>query len=249
MERNSRCSAVILNLRSVSENNRVVTFLSNQRGIETALLYGGPKSKLRSLVAPFTSGTLWVYTNKNSSKITDFHGEVFRNSFRESLFKSWAATFCAELLIKTAAGGTDFEKIFSLINVFFDGMDRCNDGESRKALIRFLWRYQIFLGENPSTDKCCHCGCALNQQAVFSPYPNGFLCRSCAAKNEFSHHGLFRVNASGMNYLKSIERLSPGKSRALEIDEDTLQQLKKLLFFLCEKSCNQKMQSVKVNFF
>lgn len=249
MERNSRCAALILNLRSVSENNRVVTFLADKRGIETALLYGGPKSKLRSLVSPFTSGTLWVYTNKNSSKITDFHGEVFRNSFHESLFKSWAATFCAELLIKTAAGGTDFEKIFSLINVFFDGMDKCTDEESRKALIRFLWRYQIFLGENPATDNCCQCGCVLTDKAVFSPFPNGFLCQNCVAKTNFSQHGLFPVSAAGMNYLTGIEKLSPGKSRSLQIDEDTLHQLKRLLFYLCEKSCNRKMQSVKVNFF
>ena len=51
--RSSSTFATILALKQSGENNRSVTLLTPQDGIVYATLYGGPKSKFRSLVSPF----------------------------------------------------------------------------------------------------------------------------------------------------------------------------------------------------
>ncbi len=52
-ERNRRTKAIIISIRIQGESNRTVTVLSPDDGIFYATLYGGPKSRMRSLVQQF----------------------------------------------------------------------------------------------------------------------------------------------------------------------------------------------------
>ena len=63
MQRSYYTKAIVLNLKETGENNNSVTLLTPDKGIVYATLYGGPKSKLRSLVAQWHSGTVWLYDN------------------------------------------------------------------------------------------------------------------------------------------------------------------------------------------
>src|SRR5574344_284852 len=103
MNRNWSTTAQILSVRQSGEDNRSVTMLTKDKGIIQAVLYGGPKSRLRSLVAPYHSGTIWLYTDevRKSTKISDFDVLSYRSELRESLFKTCAAGLCAELAVKT----------------------------------------------------------------------------------------------------------------------------------------------------
>ena len=60
-ERNLCTEVLILTVKNQGENNRVICALSPELGIFYAILYGGPKSKLKSLVQPFYSGKMWLY--------------------------------------------------------------------------------------------------------------------------------------------------------------------------------------------
>ena len=61
MQRSFFTNAIILNLKPAGENNSTVTLLTPDKGIIYATLYGGPKSKLRSLVALWHAGKIWLY--------------------------------------------------------------------------------------------------------------------------------------------------------------------------------------------
>ena len=98
MNRNSRIDALVLAVKPTSLDNRSVCLLTKD-GIEWATLFGGPKSKLRGAVSPWNSGVAYLYKNeeKGSAKITDFDVKKYHPTFRENLFKSFAAALAGDL--------------------------------------------------------------------------------------------------------------------------------------------------------
>ena len=72
MNRNSETEATVLALKQVGEQNRLVTLFTPKDGVITAVLYGGPKSKLRAMVSPYHRGRIWLYTDtvRKSCKIS-----------------------------------------------------------------------------------------------------------------------------------------------------------------------------------
>ena len=83
MNRSTNTPALVLNLKPLGENNSSVTLLTPDQGIVYAILYGGPKSKMRSLVSQWNSGNIWLYENpeKNQIKISEY---IFSNYFLSS---------------------------------------------------------------------------------------------------------------------------------------------------------------------
>lgn len=154
-ERNRRMQAVILKVRDTGAGNSLVTMLSEEGGIISSLLYGGPKSKLRSLVQPFNSGNVWLYEDKakESSKITDFEVSAAHMRLKASLYKIWAASLAAEIVLKTHAAGEP-KDAFILLSAFLDGIDASDENGARLGTVRFLWRYLGLLGVQPQVADC-----------------------------------------------------------------------------------------------
>ena len=147
--------AVILSVNSTGAGNSLVNMLTRGNGVCGSLLYGGPKSKLRSLVQPFNSGIIWLYEDKtkDSSKIKDFEVTDFHAKLKSSLYKLLAASLAAELVIRTHAAGEP-EGAFVLLSAFLDGTDASDEDAARLGTIRFLWRYLALLGVQPPVEEC-----------------------------------------------------------------------------------------------
>ncbi|MCQ2596828.1 MAG: recombination protein O N-terminal domain-containing protein [Treponema sp.] len=162
LNRNYQTEAVVLSISSLGENNSLVTLLTKDRGIVKACLYGGPKSKLKSLCAQWNAGNIWIYETpeKNQNKISDFEVKKYHGTFGENLFKSYAALLAAELVIKTecAGGGDNIPNCWTLLNGFFDGLELSNEEQGKTGLIRFLWRFIHLSGLMPDTEECEICG-------------------------------------------------------------------------------------------
>ena len=124
MSRHTQEQALVLTSRLVGEDNRIITLLGPERGIFEAMLYGGRKSKLRSLVSPWHSGTIWLYhdQSKGSTKISDFDPVAFRPGLRESIYKNMAASLATELVIKTHAANEP-HACWTLLCGLLDGME------------------------------------------------------------------------------------------------------------------------------
>lgn len=250
--RNFSTPALILSVVISGENNRRVTIFSPDEGIFYATLYGGPKSKLRSLVSPMNSGVIYLYRDevKNQVKITDFDVKNYHLSFRENLFKTYAASFATEILIKTKCAGSNVEA-WKYINGFLDGIELSTEDESRLGLIRFLWRYLGLLGVRPDTAKCCSCSSSLHaqkftgdsllQKYVFSPFDNGFFCPDCASTEK----GNIQLSKSAITYLEAISSLSPKEVRNITVSGKTLLEMKNLVYNLIELNCGSKLNSLE----
>ncbi|MBQ6781762.1 MAG: DNA repair protein RecO [Treponema sp.] len=252
MSRNSSCQALVLATHPQGENNRAVTLLSAEEGIFYATLFGGPKSKLRAQVSPFNRGTIWLYKDepKHSCKITDFDVANYHLSFRENLFKTWAASFAAEIVVKTKCAGSN-DQCWTLVNGFLDGMELTDEDTSRLGLVRFLWRYLGLLGVRPETRQCASCGTSFLSGAVteyasvwrasYEPGENSFVCNECADLTVRP----FVLGQNALTYLEAVSDLSPRQVRTITVDRESLTQMKQLCFFLIEQACGAKLKTLE----
>ena len=222
MNRSYSTNAIVLNLKPSGENNSTVTLLTPDKGIIYATLYGGPKSKMKSLVAQWHSGKIWLYDNpeKKQTKISDIEVVNYHPSFGQNLFKMFAASLAAEIAIKTKCSGSP-EQCFKLVHGLFDGMELCDEEQSRLGLIRFLWRYLALMGVQPEADS----------DEAFAPeavsYYNGSL------------------SSQAVGYLSSISKLEPSKVRQLSVSKDTYCELKDFVFYLISSNIGTELNTIK----
>lgn len=260
--RNISSKALILSTKIKGESNRLVTLFTPEDGIFSATLYGGPKSKLRSQVSPMNSGIIYLYKDevKKAVKITDFDVKNYHLSFRENLFKNFAASLAIEILMKTHCAG-DSEKTWVLLNGFLDGMDFFDEKEARIGLIRFLWRYTFLLGLQPETETCLQCDNDFNgkfnnddllyrrgfAKNIFDFRNNGFICEDCA-RNQFDYYkkqNMLEISSESINYLNKLMNLTPKEARNLKINEKILGETKNLCFSLIENICGTKLMTLE----
>ena len=251
MNRSSSTDAIVLSLKPLGENNSSVTLLTPEAGIVYAVLYGGPKSRMRSLVSQWNSGKVWLYENpeKNQIKISDFEVSNYHTSFSQNLFKSYAASLAAELAIKTRCAGSA-QQCHRLVSGFLDGMELCDEEQSRLGLLRFLWRYLELLGIQPQSHACSNCGktfldtrFAPEAVSYYNSMENSFICPDCA--DHLQGENMLSVKNTAVQYLSALTVLTPSEARKLTIDEEIYGQIRQLVFFLIENSIDQKLNSIE----
>ncbi len=252
MNRSSQTQALVLTLKNLGENNSSVTLLTPDKGILYATLYGGPKSKLRSLVSQWNFGNIWLYENpeKNQVKISDFEVKNYHSSFGQNLFKMYAASLAAELAIKTRCGGS-YGQCFKLVCGFLDGMELCDEDQCRVGLIRFLWRYLELMGLQPQTHACSSCGqsflssrFAPKSISYYNGIDNSFICPECGSAFDSSNPSL-RLQTSALQYLAAVSFLTPAEVRKIPVTKENYDELKQIVFFLIENSVEQKLNSIE----
>lgn len=251
-ERNKCTQAVILTVREQGENNRAVCALSPELGIFNALLYGGPKSRLRSQVQPFNAGKIWLYEDevKHSKKITDFDSKEFHIAFRSDIYKIYAANLAGELVLKTKCAGEN-SKAFTLLKAFLNGIDSSSEIEARLGTIRFLWRYLALLGVQPDVHQCCECGKNLlkeKRKSFYSEYSSGFICEDCYQSYREAlekSSGLIETDSQALSYLMAINEFTPGSVRRIKINAESAYKMKKAVFHILETSAGSKLNTLK----
>lgn len=247
-------SATVISLKPLGENNQSVTLLTKSKGIIYATLYGGPKSRLRSLVNQWHSGTIFLYDTpeKNQIKISDFDVKNYHVSFGENLFKNYAASLACELAIKTRCAGSP-EHCWHLINGFLDGLELANEDQGHVGLIRFLWRYLALLGIQPQVHDCGICGKSFLEplltpdcKTYYNIVENNFICADCFSNENQNHNLLFSLDISALQYLIGLSVLEPSEARKLKIDRQDYNQLKELVFFLIENAVGSKLNTIEI---
>ncbi len=206
---------------------------------------------MRSLVSQWNSGKVWLYENpeKNQIKISDFEVSNYHTSFSQNLFKSYAASLAAELAIKTRCAGSA-QQCHRLVSGFLDGMELCDEEQSRLGLLRFLWRYLELLGIQPQSHACSNCGktfldtrFAPEAVSYYNSMENSFICPDCA--DHLQGENMLSVKNTAVQYLSALTVLTPSEARKLTIDEEIYGQIRQLVFFLIENSIDQKLNSIE----
>ena len=215
--------AIVLSVKNFGEGHRNAVLLLPETDhsckLMEAAVFGGPKSRLRGLVSPYQSGTVWIYSNpaKNSHKITDFKVSDYRAGLRENLTRLWCASFAAELAIhfKGNIG-------WNLFNFFLTGIASSSEAGCKTALLRFLWRTVIFSGLAPDTECCCRCG----------------------TKTGLYAEPFFYLSKESLHYLSAIRYLPPAVSREQGLSAQAYSELKRFLFCLIQSAAGKNFKTL-----
>ena len=259
--RNLVYEALILRMRESPAGDRILTLMTAEAGLMDVFVFGGPKSKLRSLASPFASGRAFVYADpaKDFRKLSDFEVRDFYPALREELGRLWAAGLVAELLIKTSGGGGDFPPCSSWAGTRSRPSTPKPPGRSDYAVALFLWRLVALLGLAPDAGVCVSCGrelrsglgggsgpdgkpgCGRAEPCAYSFGAEGFLCETCAAGSrlapaERSSEELLPLGPAALSWLRGSEGRPFHGAVSAGLDEGSLRDLKTLVFGLARRA-------------
>lgn len=208
--------ALVLSLKTFGEGHRNALLLlpdtEHSCKLVDAAVFGGPKSKLRSMVIPYHTGEVWIYSNpiKNSNKISDFKVSDYRIGLSDNLTRIWCAAFAAELAVKLK-GNIDWQ----IINSFLTGIAVSSESECRTALLRFLWRVISLSGLAPDMEHCCRCGIRVSSKMPETDCLNKGITESSYAHGEKTFISFrMRILAFAVPALINTNRPFPFQAKA-----------------------------------
>ena len=224
LSRSFTYSALTLRVKPSGESNREAWFLTAEEGLLRATVFGGPKSRLRSLVAPFHEGTLWIYHDpvRDSRKVNDFDVQSYRPGIRELWERAVIAGAVAETILASHGGGGGWSEATDLAGSVLDALD-CADAAACSPIgIYFLWRWAGLLGVRPDLFVCASCSREVRRDETlwYSPGKEALFCEKCV-RNETSADAaaVFRLGPAARLWLNSVETLPPA---TLQSFADTL---------------------------
>jgi DNA repair protein RecO (recombination protein O) len=148
------CRALVLRTAPFGESHREAWFLSANEGILRAVVYGGPKSRFRSHVSPFHSGTLYYYLDpvRDSRRVNDFDVDSWRPGLREAYSRAMAAAAAADTILASHGGGGNWEGALALAEASLEALAQAAEETVDRLFTQFLWNWAGFLGLRPGLE-------------------------------------------------------------------------------------------------
>ena len=229
MERNIRTEAIILSSRRMGDLHRSVTLLSPNLGILQAAAFGAQKgnSKLSGWVEPYVSGTFNLYYNpvKQHYKIVDIDSCEFREFLRLDIYAYYLASFWSELIVKTYAGGGEYNDLYNLILDSLSILEVGREAYNHNLLVQSIWRFLMIIGYAPELQNCPECGKSLDNSETlgFDAGSNAFLCSKCGNYEELV------IYQGARKYLLYTQELSVKDAVAVHLSTKAMDSLKNVL--------------------
>ncbi len=243
--RSASFEAVILRAKEVPSGARVVTLLSADQGIIEAFVFGGGKSKLRSLASPWHRGTAWIYrdTGKDLIKLTDFDAITEYSGIRSDLGAIGVASFASEFIVATSALGGDWADALALTTALLSTIDSARRDTIDRAVSLFCIRALELMGLLPDPDECSACAGAMGRDALhyYSRRSGGFVCASCARSDPDS----VDVPAGAMAWLDAASRLPFDRAVGIGLGDESLSALKSCVLDMARRSVDTPLRTLK----
>ncbi|MDR1507521.1 MAG: recombination protein O N-terminal domain-containing protein [Treponema sp.] len=237
MQRIFSCSALVLRVRSAGESNREASFLCAEEGVFTATLFGGPKSRLRSHISPFNSGTLWFYrdTSREFRKVNDFDVVSWRPGLRERYERSQAASGIAGIVLNSRGGGGAFARAVDLVCESLDALENADEACCQRLLVLFMWNWAGVLGQKPGLGFCSSCACeAAGDEVLWFVRGEGLLCGKCFHKVRLwaaasGREAGLALGPGARRWLGAVEGRPPGAVSRMSLDASSLAQAREFV--------------------
>ncbi|HZK25627.1 MAG TPA: DNA repair protein RecO [Oscillospiraceae bacterium] len=173
-----RCQAVVLRVRSFKEADKLVTLLTRDAGLITAVARGSrkTKSKFSALVEPLTLGHFLLYQGR--TLYTFIQGEIIKTyrSLQGDLARFAYAQYFCELCERSLLEGMPSEAIYMLLVTALEALEQ--DHDPARVARCFELSLLVELGISPILDGCSHCG-STSGPYHFDPTEGVLSCRAC----------------------------------------------------------------------
>jgi len=246
--RSASFEAVILRSKEVPSGARVVTLLSADEGLVEAFVFGGGKSKLRSLASPWHRGRAWIYRDaaKGLVKLTDFDPLREFQGIRGTLDAIAAASFVSEFITATSALGGDWADALELVTGTLAALDeaasRAEPRYTDRVVSLFALRALEAMGLMPDPAECSTCAGAIRRDALhsYSRRSGGFVCARCANLEPDA----IAVPQGALAWLESAGRKSFGEAVRVGLGDEASAALKACALDLCRKAADTPLRTL-----
>jgi DNA repair protein RecO (recombination protein O) len=241
-------NALVLRVKPSGESNREAFFLTAEEGIIRAMVFGGPKSKLRAYVSPFHSGTLWIYHDpvKDSRKVTDFDVTSWLPGIREVYERTMAAGAITETILASHGGGGNWQEALNLAKNSLEAIETAAEKDVILPFLHFLWNWADILGLQPDLNHCSVCDSLImqNEHIFYSGYEGNILCSRCGtnhhAENNLSY---LPLSPGAYRWLTFTSSLNPKLVSRYKMETSVLNQVKIFVTHLLTASLGRRLQS------
>lgn len=244
--RSTSFDALLLRSKEVPSGARVVTLLSAEEGLIEAFVFGGGKSKLRSLASPWHYGRAWIYrdVSKGLIRLNDFDPLREHARIRGNLGAIASASFVSEFMGATSAFGGDWAQALSLalmaLAAFDDAASRDDSLLLDRSLALFILTALETMGLLPDRHECCACAGVIRHDTLhsYSRRSGGFVCARCAGTDTMP------VPPGTLAWLESAERKGYGEAVRVGLGREATAALKAIAIDLARKVADVPLRTL-----
>ena len=219
--------AITLHRRDIRENDRLLSFYTQDHGKIQAMVSGAKKikSRLSGHLEPFAVVELGVVRGAKINKVTSAQC-IFRYSrLMENIDKMMCAGFCLRFLNKMVHVGVPDKKIFTLLVSALEAINTEEPEYDVKIFNAvFTLKAMSLLGYAPELARCVVCKSEdMNEPIIFSFNKGGIVCARCRkgveGENISEKERLFLQKSLQINF---HEAMHPNEDEALYKKYNTL---------------------------
>lgn len=238
--------ALILRTYKLGEADRIVVFLTRDRGKKRGVAKGArrPKSRYTGALEPMTRAGVAYYEREMRDLVRLNYVEPQRSPLSAVGLAGGAAVlghvgYFAELIDEWAPEAHADERLYRLGSAVIDALA---GGAPIDRLARYFEYWILRLqGVYPALVVCPGCGGALEAGAVMPPREHMFLCTRCARPA----HGT-ELGAGALGFLRAAARTAPERMDSLALDARASRELETAHRRLLNTHLEKELKSVRV---
>ena len=239
--------ALILRTYKLGEADRIVVFLTRDRGKKRGVAKGARRSRSRYMGAlePMTRAGVAYYEREQRDLVRLNYVEPSRSpmsagsSGEDALGALGHAGYFAELIDEWAPEAHADERLYRLGSSMADALA---GGAPIERLARYFEYWLLRLqGVYPGITACAGCGGTLQEGAVMPPRDEVFICRGCGPSGSGTV-----VSAEGMRFLRASGTASPDALDGLPLAAASARQLETAHRRLINLHLEKELKSARV---
>jgi DNA repair protein RecO (recombination protein O) len=237
-----RTEAIVLHTLAVRERDKMVVFLTPDRGKRKGWAYGARaiRSRFGAALEPLAKVRIG-YTERESEEVVRIESvDLIRSLFpaQQNLISSVAATYIAELVDTFAQADDPAELIYRLLDHTTGAL---LEGAPALPVVAYaeIWMLRL-TGIFPSRTECSTCGETLGRPLRFDQKVEGFVCANCATRDAF----LLSNDVAAA--LDTLMRLPVSELAAREFPVEVLMEIRSLAGFVRRNFLGHELKSFEV---
>lgn len=232
--------ALILRTYKLGEADRIVVFLTRDRGKKRGVAKGArrPRSRYMGALEPMTHAGVAYYEREHRELVRLNYVEPVRSPLSASTAEALGHVgYFAELIDEWAPEAHADERLFRLGAAMTDAMAL---GAPVEALARYFEYWLLRLqGVYPAL-ACAACGGAIERGAVMPPREDALVCRQCAPA------GGTALSAGAIRFLVAAGSTGPGRLGALVLEPKQCRELETVHRRLLDMHLEKELKSARV---
>lgn len=232
-------TGIILSRENIGEKDRLITFLTKERGRLRAVARGSRKisSKMAGSLEPFNLVRCWLHIGKTFDIIKNVElKRTFPNVIKDIEIYMTAIKM-VEFIQTIVQENDENEDIFKLLLGVLTALDRYDNLNSIKI---FFWiNALILIGYRMRLDRCI---CGREDIKYFSPSMGGAICVDCMINT----NDAMAISKSALDTLRLYEKIRLSSAINKKIDIPLMRELEEIIDSFRLHHTNIKLRSEEV---